>query len=307
MTFAVKSIVVGVLSVSLLLISRHVDGQELKHGYAQSGDVKIHYVTAGEGPLLIMIHGFPDYWYSWRKQIPELAKNFQVVAIDQRGYNKSDQPEGVQNYTMALLAQDVQNVIKHFDQQKAVLVGHDWGGYVAWTCAMRYPEMVDRLVILNAPHPAGLQRELASNEDQQKNSQYARDFQKPDAASKLTAEGLASWVTDEAAKSKYVEAFKRSSYEGMLNYYKANYPNSQPAETTDTAATVPSPPQMPKIKCRVLMIHGLDDQALLPSALNDSWNWMEKDLTIVTVPGASHFVQQDAAELVTDKISRWLK
>jgi len=307
MTFAVKSIVVGVLSVSLLLISRHVDGQELKHGYAQSGDVKIHYVTAGEGPLLIMIHGFPDYWYSWRKQIPELAKNFQVVAIDQRGYNKSDQPEGVQNYTMALLAQDVQNVIKHFDQQKAVLVGHDWGGYVAWTCAMRYPEMVDRLVILNAPHPAGLQRELASNEDQQKNSQYARDFQKPDAASKLTAEGLASWVTDEAAKSKYVEAFKRSSYEGMLNYYKANYPGSQPTEKTDTAAPTPSPRQMPKIKCRVLMIHGLDDQALLPSALNDSWNWMEKDLTIVTVPGASHFVQQDAAELVTDKISRWLK
>ena len=144
-----------------------------------------------------------------------MAKKFKVVAIDQRGYNSSDQPEGVENYTLAILAQDIQNVIKHFGKDKAVLIGHDWGGYVAWTCAMQFPESVDRLVILNAPHPAGLQRELASNEKQQKNSQYARDFQQPDAASKLTSERLASWVTDKAATSKYVEAFNRSSFTAM--------------------------------------------------------------------------------------------
>lgn len=279
--------------------------QELEHGFAQSGDVKIHYVTAGDGPLLIMIHGFPDYWYTWRKQIPELSRNFKVVAIDQRGYNKSDQPEGVENYTLTLLAQDIQNVIKHFGEEKAVLVGHDWGGYVAWTCSMRYPDSVERLVILNAPHPAGLQRELANNKEQQRNSNYASEFQKPDAASKLTAEGLASWVTDKEAVPQYVEAFKRSSFEGMLNYYKANYP-SVPTESSDSQSAPITVPAFPKIKCRVLMIHGLDDKALLPDALNDSWNWMAQELTIITVPGSGHFVQQDAADLVTERISNWL-
>lgn len=305
MITANRSIVFSVAAIGVLCaLAQPISAQELKHGFARSGDVKIHYVTAGEGPLLIMIHGFPDYWYTWRKQIPELAKKFKVVAIDQRGFNKSDQPDGVENYTLALLAQDIQNVVKHFGEEKAVLVGHDWGGYVAWTCAMRYPNAVDRLVILNAPHPAGLQRELASNEEQQRNSQYARDFQQPDAASKLTARRLAGWVTDKKARPKYVDAFNRSSFEGMLNFYKANYPKS--AKQSDGEAPRSAQP-FPKIKCRVLMIHGLDDTALLPSALNDSWKWMEKDLTIVTVPGSGHFVQQDAADLVTERISNWLR
>lgn len=296
----------GLLALSVSFVfARSADAQELEHGFANSGDVRIHYVTAGEGPLLIMIHGFPDYWYTWRKQIPELAKKFKVVAIDQRGYNKSDKPEGVENYTLALLAQDVKNVMKHFGEEKAVLVGHDWGGYVAWTCAMRYPDAVDRLVILNAPHPAGLQRELSGSQEQQNSSQYARDFQKSDAAAKLSARGLAAWVSDDDAKQEYVDAFNRSSFEGMLNYYKANFPKPA-AEKTDGQPT-PVVQNYPNIKCRVLMIHGLDDKALLPSALNDSWNWMEQELTMVTVPGAGHFVQQDAADLVTERISHWLR
>lgn len=307
MTVARLSFLVSV--ILFLPFIREVCSQELEHGFAQSGDIKIHYVTAGEGPLLIMIHGFPDYWYTWRKQIPELARHFKVVAIGQRGYNESDQPEGVENYTLALLAQDIQNVIKHFGESKAVLVGHDWGGYVAWTCAMRYPDSVERLVILNAPHPAGLQRELANNVEQQRNSSYAAEFQKPDAASKLTAEGLASWVTDKEAVPQYVEAFRRSSFEGMLNYYKANYPSIPADNSADQPADQPAQQAtaFPKIQCRVLMIHGLDDKALLPDALNGSWNWMANDLTIVTIPGAGHFVQQDAAERVTRRISHWLQ
>ena len=303
----------ALLGVSICLLfhchaaaQEHAAALEVEHGFAQSGDVKIHYVTAGEGPLLIMIHGFPDYWYSWRHQIPELAKSFKVVAIDQRGYNKSDQPEGVENYTLALLAEDVQNVIAHFGEEKAVIVGHDWGGYVAWNCAMRYPGSVERLVILNAPHPAGMMRELANSAEQQANSQYARDFQEPDAASKITAEQLAGWVTDDDARGRYVEAFNRSSFEGMLNYYKANYPKSAPDESGDVPAAPPAA-MFPKIQCRVLMIHGLDDTALMPAMLNSSWEFMEQDLTIITVPGAGHFVQQDAADLVTERIANWLR
>ena len=160
-------------------------------GFVDSDGVKIHYVTAGKGPLVVLIHGFPDFWYTWRAQMPELAKHFQVVAVDMRGYNKSDQPEGVENYKVDKLVADIDAVVKHFKADKAIIVGHDWGGIVAWTYAMTHPDKVDRLVILNLPHPKGLARELANNPQQQKNSQYARNFQEPDAASKVKPEMLA--------------------------------------------------------------------------------------------------------------------
>ncbi len=280
--------------------------QELEHGFVTSGKVKIHYVTAGTGPLVVMIHGFPDYWYTWRKQIPELAKHFKVVAIDQRGYNRSDQPAGVENYKLSKLSDDVRHVIRHFGKKKSVLIGHDWGGYVAWTTAMRYPELVDRLVILNAPHPAGLQRELRGNPDQRKNSQYAFDLQKPDAAKQLTADSLAAWVKDSEARKKYVAAFKRSSFESMVNFYKANYPEVPPLQNSSGTPNSFSP-SFPTIKCRVLLIHGLEDKALLPEALNDNWKWMEKELTLITVPKAGHFVHQDSPDLITNRISQWLR
>src|SRR5439155_14996439 len=131
----------------------------VKDGYAESeGGVKIHYATLGEGPLVLMIHGFPDFWYSWRVQMAALSDRFQVVAIDQRGYNLSDKPKGVENYDMRLLVADVAAVIRHLGRDKATIVGHDWGGVVAWTFAMTQPQMAENLIILNLPHPNGLAR-----------------------------------------------------------------------------------------------------------------------------------------------------
>ena len=290
---------VFVLLIGVVMCSWSVNAEEPElgtHGFAKSGDVKIHYVTAGDGPLLVMIHGFPDYWYTWRKQMPALAKDYQVVAIDQRGYNKSGQPEGAENYSMEKLVGDVKAVVEHFGRKKATIVGHDWGGAVAWSFAMAHLEMTERLVILNLPHFNGLRRELANNPAQRKASAYARHFQTEQAASQLTAEGLTFWVKDPQARAKYVEAFKRSSFEGMLNYYKANYPREPYKEEIDTR----------KVKCSVLMIHGLKDRALLAGGLNDTWQWVEKDLTLVTIPQAGHFVQQDAADFVTKQMNNWL-
>ncbi len=267
------------------------------HGFAQSGDVKIHYVTAGEGPLVILIHGFPDFWYSWREQMPALAEHFQVVAIDQRGFNKSDQPEGVENYTIDKLVEDIVAVVAHFDRDKAIIVGHDWGGMVAWSFAMQHPELTEKLVILNLPHPRGLSRELANNPEQQKASAYARNFQKPEAAKSMMPAMLAFWVKDKDARKRYVEAFERSSMEGMLNYYKANYPREPYTEIGD---------ELPNVTCPVLMFHGLKDTALLPGALNGTWQWVDNELTLITVPEAGHFVQQDAADLVTERMVGWL-
>src|SRR5215468_3554879 len=189
---------IRILALSLLslpVLAADLD-KKVTHGYADSNGVKIHYASLGSGPLLVMIHGFPDFWYTWRDQMEALSDKFQCVAIDQRGYNLSDKPKGVENYDVRLLVGDVAAVIKSLRQQKAIIVGHDWGGLVAWQVALNLPQMTDRLIILNLPHPRGLTRELAHNPEQQKNSQYARDFQQPEAASKLTAEKLASWVKD---------------------------------------------------------------------------------------------------------------
>ena len=277
-----------------------IEGLKLEHGKAKSGDVEIHYAAAGKGPLVVMIHGFPDYWYSWRKQMPELAKNYRVVAIDQRGYNLSSQPEGVAEYAMPKLVGDVAAVLDHFKADKAVIVGHDWGGIVAWTFAMTFPQRVDRLVILNLPHPRGLIRELANNPEQQKNSQYARDFQKPDAAKNIQPSQLAGWVSDPEAKKHYIKAFERSSIEGMLNYYKANYPRTGSGQQAPAMT-------YPQVKCPVLMFHGLKDKALLPAGLSGTWDWIDNELTLVTIPNSDHFVQQDAADLVTRRMASWLR
>ncbi len=269
----------------------------VEHGYADSGGVKIHYASLGKGPLIILIHGFPDYWYTWRNQMEELSKNYQTVAVDLRGYNLSDKPKGVEQYDMRLLVGDIAAVVKHLKRDKAIIIGHDWGGAIAWTFAAALPEMTERLIICNLPNLRGLNRELATNPEQQKNSAYARRFQSEGAHKQLTAEGLAGWVKDPAAKAKYIEAFRRSDFEAMLNFYKRNYPREP--YTLDTSPVV-------KVKMPVLMIHGLDDKALLPGALNNSWDYVEKDLTLVTIPGAGHFVQQDASEMVTRTMKMWL-
>lgn len=278
----------------------HADDIELKveNGYADSNGVKIHYASLGQGPLIIMIHGFPDFWYSWRHQMAGLSDQYQCVAIDQRGYNLSDKPKGQENYDTKLLVADVAAVIKHLGKDKAIICGHDWGGIVAWNFAFQHPEMTERLIILNLPHPAGLSRELANNPKQQAASQYARDFQKVGAHTAITPEGLVFWVKDEAAKPKYIEAFKNSDLEAMLHYYKQNYPK-EPYQQ--------APAEMfPKLTMPVLMFHGLKDWALLSPALNGTWDWLGADLTLVTIPTAGHFVQQDAADLVTKSMRMWL-
>ncbi len=271
--------------------------RKVAHGYATNDGVRIHYAQLGQGPLVVMIHGFPDCWLTWRVQMEALAKDHEVVAIDQRGYNLSDRPKGVENYDISLLVADVAAVIRARGRERAIVVGHDWGGIVAWRFAMAKPEMTEKLVILNLPHPRGLSRELANNPEQRKNSAYARRFQMEGAHTNLTAEGLTFWVKDPAVRARYVEAFRRSDFEAMLNYYKRNYPREP--YTEDTSPVV-------KVQCPVLVMHGLKDKALLSDALNGTWKWLEKDLTLVTVPEADHWVQQDAADFVTRTLVAWL-
>jgi pimeloyl-ACP methyl ester carboxylesterase len=270
----------------------------VQHGYADSGGVKIHYATLGQGPLVVMIHGYPDFWYSWRHQMAALSKSYQVVAIDQRGYNLSDKPKGKENYDLGLLVEDVRAVIKHLGRDRAVIVGHDWGGRVAWGFAMRYPEMTHRLIICNLPHPRGVARERAHNNEQKVNTAYAQRMREEGSHKNITAEGLARRIKDPQVRERYVEAFRRSDFEAMHNYYKQNYP--APPYLEDTSPVV-------KVKVPVLMFHGLEDKALMHGALNHTWEWLEKDLTLITVPGAGHWVHEDAAEFVSGMMKSWLE
>src|SRR6516164_3914148 len=132
-----------------------------EHREAAVNEVRLHYVEAGAGPLVILLHGFPEFWYSWRHQIPALvAAGYRVIAPDQRGYNLSAKPRRVGAYRIEELAADVAGLIQHAGESRATVVGHDWGGLVAWHFAMQYPDRVDKLIALNAPHPAAFRREL---------------------------------------------------------------------------------------------------------------------------------------------------
>lgn len=269
----------------------------IEHRYADNDSVNIHYAALGEGPLVVMIHGFPDFWYTWRYQMDALSKDYRVAALDLRGYNLSDKPDGVENYGMNALLGDVEAVIQAEGYERATIVGHDWGGAISWQFALRRPELTERLIVLNLPHLSGLTRELANNPDQQEASAYTRFFQQEGAHESLSAEQLANWVSDPEARERYIEAFERSSFEAMLYYYKRHYP-AEPYQEM-------GPPQA-KVPVSTLVIHGLKDPYLLPAALDGTWNWVGKDLTISTIPEAGHFVHQDAAQLVTRTIYGWI-
>ncbi len=264
--------------------------------YADSNGVRIHYVTRGHGPLVVLIHGFPDFWYGWRDQIPVLARHHQVAALDLRGYNLSDKPVGVEQYGFGLLVADVAAVIHDLGREQATIVGHDWGGAIAWLFAIIQPGMTERLVVLQTPHPRGLLRELRTNPQQLAASGYARVFQEKSAAELgLTAAGLAGWVKDPAARERYIEAFERSDLDAMLNYYKANY--------RAPYADIP----LPLVHAPVLVIHGVADPFLVAAGHNSTWDWADAPVTLAMIPGAGHFIQQDASDVVSRTIEQWLR
>jgi pimeloyl-ACP methyl ester carboxylesterase len=275
--------------------------------YATNNGVKIHYVADGKGPLVVMIHGFPDYWATWKPLMAELNKaGYRTVALDTRGYNLSDKPDGVAAYAMPNLIGDVAAVIAAEGQKNAIVIGHDWGAAIAWQTAFNRPDLVNKLIIMSVPHPAGLARELATNKAQQAGSDYARNFQKEGSEKMLSAEGLAGfhgYLKDPADKAAYVAAFKQSSFAAMMNYYRANYPRGTGA---DTQAPVAMAAPTQRVKVPTLVIHGMKDTALNAAGHSGTWDYIDADTTLVMIPGAGHWVQHDAEALVDRTVRDWL-
>jgi epoxide hydrolase 4 len=276
------------------------------------GGLRLHYVEAGEGPLVVLLHGFPEFWYSWHGQIqPLVDAGFHVVAPDMRGYNLSDKPQGWRSYDMQFLAGDVAGLIRHFGVQRADVVGHDWGAVVAYGVAALHPESVRRLAILNVPHPARMLAGFRTLKQLRK-SWYMFFFQIPllpewllrrdgYAPIKLAMRtdraklGLPTVFSDEMLE-RYVQAWSQDgALTGMLNYYRAAL------RQTPRAASA----RMRPIDAPTLVIWGDRDTALGSELAKPEARWV-KNVRVEHLPEATHWVQHDAPERVNELLIEFL-
>jgi pimeloyl-ACP methyl ester carboxylesterase len=280
------------------------------HDTIQTNGVALHAVTAGpeDGDPVVLLHGFPEFWYAWHRQIPALADaGYRVVAPDMRGYNCSDKPEGVAAYHVDELVGDVAGLVGAFDRESAHVVGHDWGGLVAWQTAIDRPDIVDHLTILNAPHPSAYERALRSSLSQLRKSWYVGFFQLPvlpelslgtndfDFVDRVLAE---STVRPDAFTETDIGYYKRAlarpgARTAALNYYRAIARRN--AKLTLTRGGVGDLP----VRAPTLLIWGEQDQALDVSLTENLDQWVP-DIRVDRLPDASHWVQFDAPERVSD-------
>lgn len=257
----------------------------------------------GNGQLILFIHGFPEFWYEWKNQLVEFGRDHLAVAPDMRGYNLSSKPAAVEEYQIQYLVEDIRALADRFGfgpRKKFILVGHDWGGAVAWAFAIAHPQALEKLVIINAPHPGIFQRELANNSEQQKASQYMLTFRTPVAESLLSAnnyaalveavlgEGLRTGYFSEADRKAYLDAWSQpGALTGGLNYYRAaplgEFAGGKPGEKfiPDSVSLV--------VRVPTLLIWGMKDIYLLPGNL-DGLEKFVPNLQVARFPNSSHWV-----------------
>ena len=276
----------------------------LREGYAEIGDVRLHYVEAGEGPLVVLLHGFPEFWYAWRQQIePLAAAGFRVVAPDTRGYNLSSKPDGVKAYDIGLLAADIRDFIHERGAESALLVGHDWGGSIAWTLAMNHPEVVDRLAILNAAHPRRLSEGLR-HPSQLRKSWYFFFFATPGLPEDVVHardwhffrhflhDAHPAYTPEEM--DRYIEAWSQpGAATGMINYYRSSV-RTPPKQAA--AALRP-------IKAPTLVIWGERDRYLNEDLAEPEHDDVPNLDRVERLPDASHWVHHDEAERVNQLLT----
>ena len=274
------------------------DGTELREGYAEVGDVRLHYVEAGDGPLIVLLHGFPEFWFSWRLQIaPLAAAGFRVVAPDLRGYNLSSRPEGVEAYSSTRLAADIRGLIRELGAESALLVGHDWGGTVAWATAINHPEVVDRLAILNAAHPRRLNEGL-KHPNQLRKLWYFFFFQPPGLPERTVRarnwrffrryqrDARPPYTPQET--ERYVESWSQpGAAAAIINYYRAAVKESKQVQA-----------QLRPIAAPTLVIWGERDRYLGPKLAEPDRDDVP-NLRVERLPEASHWVHHDEPERVT--------
>ena len=282
---------------------------EIEFDFAQVGGIKLHYAKAGEGEkLILLLHGFPEFWYSWRHQLTDLSDEYTVVAPDMRGYNLSDRPKDVSEYEIDKLSDDIAGLIQYFGHEKAAVFGHDWGAGIAWAVAGRYPEKVSKLACLQVPPPSI--RKKNQTLKQFFASWYMfffqlprlpewmltrNDYQKLAVALKTTTAQKGVFSTEDV--EKYKKAWSEpGAITAALNYYRANIIKRMFGKG----------PKPEKIKVPTLFIYGEQDQAVLPQTVEGVGDFINAEYTELRIPEAAHWVQNEAREQVTDALRKFL-
>lgn len=278
-----------------------------QHEYITTNGVKLHYVTQGNGELMLMLHGFPEFWYSWRYQIPAFADDYQVVALDLRGYNDSDKPKAQSAYVMDEFIKDIEGVITGLGYDKCVLVGHDWGGAIAWNFAYSRPHMVEKLIVLNIPHPAKMAEGLRTPQ-QLLRSWYMFFFQLPEVPEALIQAADYQFleralqqipVNKNVFTQADIEAYKnaaskRGALTAMLNYYR-NITHQRMLSSDWSILEVPT-----------LLIWGEGDVALGKELTYNTQAYV-RNLQIKYIANAGHLVQQEQPQLVNQYMREFLE
>ncbi|MFX1307524.1 MAG: alpha/beta fold hydrolase [Promethearchaeota archaeon] len=271
---------------------------EKKEVFIETNGIKLHTILVGSGEPLILLHGFPEFWYCWSKVIPLLRDDFRLIVPDLRGYNLSDKPKGVENYKIEILIEDIKGLSEALKLGKFNLAGHDWGGAIAWLFAEKYPQLLNKLIILNAPHHKIFEQKLRTDKEQQKASFYIFEFYKPHGEKfiiendykALKAAVFTEHFTD-FDRQKYIEAWSQpGAIEGGVNYYRANRSFS---EWTGM------------IEVPTLVLWGINDLALKPQLLEGLSDYI-KDLQIERHETSSHWITHDDPEFVSSKIRKFI-
>ena len=275
--------------------------EQIEHASCQVNGITLHYVKAGKGPLLILLHGFPQYWYTWRHQIPALAEHFTVVAPDLRGYGESEKPAKIEDYASKTIAKDISGLIRELGFEKAHIVGHDWGGGVAWKLAQLEPERVDHLAVLNCPHPYIFAKALKSNFAQMRKSWYVFMFQLPYLPEWMFKRGGRPFVaklfrgsavkketfTDEDINNYYKALKIPGVLTAAFNYYRAAFRHRPPSEELKKQIAAPT-----------LLIWGEEDRALGKELTLGMDSLFSGPFKIAYLPACSHWVNEEKPEKV---------
>ena len=299
---------------------------EIEEVFVETNGIKLHTVLIGSGKPLILLHGFPDFWYGWKDIMLGLKNEFSLIVPDMRGYNLSDKPEGRENYTLELLINDIKGLSESLNLGKFYLVGHDWGGPIAWAFAGMFPELLEKLILINGPHPLVIRDLIANDNDQRNASSYMFEFIKPDSANKLMendfqilkavlntdfqnlADLLRGSGIDDISEipkrekslskfdeEKYVKAWSQpGAVNAGLDYYRAAFTEQLIGNKWNGEINVPT-----------LVIHGMNDVSLTPKILNGLEDYV-KDLKIVKIEDASHWVMVDAPDIVNSNIRKFI-
>ncbi|WP_254566185.1 alpha/beta fold hydrolase [Oscillatoria sp. HE19RPO] len=282
-----------------------------EHHYIETNRIRLHCVSQGQGELVLLLHGFPEFWYSWRYQIPALSRYFKVVVPDLRGYNDSDKPDS--GYDLDTLSADIKGLIESLGYVKAHIVGHDWGGAIAWHLAERFPNCLDRLAILNAPHPQQWLQAMGSNVDQLRRSWYVLAFQVPGVPEWLIQQNLKDFVkkvfqeqairkgafTSELTKI-YQEALEKPGVlSSAINYYRQLM---SPLNWVQNLGRSPHYVTSP-----TLILWGEED-SFLSNKLTDGFDRLIKaPFQLKLVPHCGHWIQQEVPHLVNRELLSFLR